>query len=226
MERIFRRLRRARLAPRPLPGVGFHGGEQELAGQAHALDPQPRLCAPRRLQPARHARGGKSPGLRVDRVEPGTAGARRVYGTFTRPLLPEPARLPPGSRSASAGGGCRSARGGTATGPTSSASCRRTARSSPGRAHIFGHGLLGSADAVLALEPLGSLSSVVVCATDWIGFARGHSRDHEVLERPLGLPEDADRTQQGILDFMFLGRRWFTPTGSPATRRSGTPAAR
>ena len=89
-----------------------------------------------------------------------------------------------------------------------------SARSSPGRAYIFGHGLLGSADAVLALEPLGSLSSVVVCATDWIGFAREDIPEITRFSSDLsGFPRMPDRTQQGILDFMFLGRLMVHPDG-------------
>jgi hypothetical protein len=85
---------------------------------------------------------------------------------------------------------------------------------SNGRPLIFGHGLFGGAEAVLGLAPLVAASNFVVCATDWTGMSQ------EDLPTAFGLTEDLtrfprlpDRTQQGFLNFMFLGRLMIHPQG-------------
>ena len=127
---------------------GFHGGEQELAGQAHALDPQPRLCAPN-VQPARHACGRKSPGLQRRPRRARRGGCAQGLPGPSVPA-PEPARLPPSSAlPPQPAGAAGHAPGRNMHGPSFICILPPSARgSSPGCAHIFGHGLLGSADAV------------------------------------------------------------------------------
>ena len=86
-----------------------------------------------------------------------------------------------------------------------------------GRPLIFGHGLFGGAEAVLGLAPLATASNFVACATDWSGMSQedlptafGITED---LSRFAGLP---DRTQQGFLNFLFLGRLMVHPQGLPS----------
>ena len=76
-----------------------------------------------------------------------------------------------------------------------------------GRPLIFGHGLFGGAEAVLGLAPLAAASNFVACATDWSGMSQ------EDLPTAFGITEDlsrfprlSDRSQQGFLNFLFLGR--------------------
>ena len=183
-------------APRPLPGVGFHGGEQELAGQAHALDPQPRLCAPRRPQPARHARGGRAPAFSVDRVEPGTAGAREVYRTSPSCYLNR--RGCRRARASASAAGARSSSGGNSHRANFICIVPPTARVLAGaRIHLRARpARLGRRRG--RVEPLGSLSSVVVCATDWIGFAREDIPEITRFSSDLsGFPRMPDRTSRG-----------------------------
>ncbi|MGH2799641.1 MAG: hypothetical protein ACRDM0_18685 [Thermoleophilaceae bacterium] len=86
-----------------------------------------------------------------------------------------------------------------------------------GRPLIFGHGLLGGAEAVLSLSPLVSAANFVACATDWSGMSA------EDIPNALAISEDisrfrtlADRNQQGFLNFLFLGRLMLHPQGLPA----------
>ena len=216
MERIFRRLRRARISRRDLYLAWDFTVASRSSLAKRMLSIRNRAFArlgDRNLRDMRVA--GRAPAFSVDRVEPGTAGARRVYGTFTVPCYLNRRGCPPGSRFRLSRRGLPVRSGGNSHRANFICIVPPTARgSSPGRAYIFGHGLLGSADAVLALEPLGSLSSVVVCATDWIGFAREDIPEITRFSGDLsGFPRMPDRTQQGILDFMFLGRLMVHPDG-------------
>ena len=83
-----------------------------------------------------------------------------------------------------------------------------------GRPLIFGHGLFGGAEAVLGLAPLAAAGNFVACATDWSGMSQEDVQTAfgitEDLSRFPGLP---DRTQQGFLNFLFLGRLMVHPQG-------------
>ncbi len=91
------------------------------------------------------------------------------------------------------------------------------ARPPKARASLYGHGLFGSASEInqLQLKTMGEEHNIVYCATDWIGMA------HEDLETTIGviIPDLSnfnmlvDRTQQGWLDAMYLGRAMVNPKG-------------
>ncbi len=136
----------------------------------------------------------------------------RVDGTFTIPCFLNRPGCPPGSR-------FRLNRRGL---PVRSAGnvqverfiCLVPEAGTNGRPLIFGHGLLGGAEAVLPLAPLASAGNFVACATDWSGMSA------EDLPNVFALSEDlsrfrtlADRNQQGFLNFLFLGRLMVHPQG-------------
>jgi cephalosporin-C deacetylase-like acetyl esterase len=83
-----------------------------------------------------------------------------------------------------------------------------------GRPLIFGHGLFGTADAVLPLAPLAAAGNFVACATDWSGMSSEDVPNALALSEDLSrFPTLTDRTQQGFLNFLFLGRLMIHPQG-------------
>jgi hypothetical protein len=100
----------------------------------------------------------------------------------------------------------------------------------PSGVSLYGHGLLGSQDEVNsdAEVDFGQLHNWTFCATDWLGMA------FEDLPTVVGLvtPDLSnfhlipDRNQQGILDFLFLGRLMKDPrafAANPAFQVDGQP---
>jgi hypothetical protein len=92
------------------------------------------------------------------------------------------------------------------------------------RVSLYGHGLLGSAGEVGGgnVQAMGDEHDVVFCATDWAGMS--------TIDVPnvLGLLQNlsnfrslADRSQQGFLNFMYLGRWLIHPDG--ASKAAGFP---
>jgi hypothetical protein len=85
------------------------------------------------------------------------------------------------------------------------------------RPSLYGHGLFGSASEInqRQLKAMGQEHNIVYCATDWIGMS------HEDLETTIGvvIPDLSnfnmlvDRTQQGWLDALYLGRAMIHPEG-------------
>ena len=86
----------------------------------------------------------------------------------------------------------------------------------PGRPSLYGHGLLGSADEV-GSSPQRTLAqehNFVFCATDEIGFAEGDVPNTIGILQNLGrFPQLTDRSQQGLLNELLLGRLMDNPDG-------------
>ena len=107
----------------------------------------------------------------------------------------------------------------------------RAAESAPGRASLYGHGLLGSGKEALDGKHVHLMSqehNFTFCATDWSGFAE---EDLPIAIALLGdlsrFPELTDRLQQGILNFTYLGRLMRHAQGlasDPAFQVAGHPA--
>jgi hypothetical protein len=71
----------------------------------------------------------------------------------------------------------------------------------------MGHGLLGTADQVEGLVANAAAANTTFCATDWIGMATEDVPNAVAILNDLGRFRSlADRLQQGMLDFLFLGR--------------------
>jgi hypothetical protein len=99
----------------------------------------------------------------------------------------------------------------------------------PARVALYGHGLLGDASQVTggAIQDLASEQNIVLCATDWIGMASEDiPNDVSILANVSHFDSLADRGQQGMLNFLYLGRALIHPDGlstNPAFEASGKP---
>ena len=84
----------------------------------------------------------------------------------------------------------------------------------PARQFVFGHGLLGEASQTAGLGSLGGSINIAFCGADWIGMS---TEDVPTVIEILGqlgrFREQADRLQQGHLEFLFLGRLMVHPAG-------------
>ena len=79
----------------------------------------------------------------------------------------------------------------------------------PARASLYGHGLLGSEREVSAgnVRSMANEHNFVFCATKWIGMSEDDVANAiNILGNLSGFPTLADRTQQGFLNALFLGR--------------------
>jgi len=75
------------------------------------------------------------------------------------------------------------------------------------RAIIYGHGLLGDASEVEANRDEPGMLTNVMCASDWIGLSESDITTVVTLLPDMNKFRTlADRSQQGLLNFMYLGR--------------------
>ncbi len=90
------------------------------------------------------------------------------------------------------------------------------ATTAAGRPSLYGHGLLGDASEV-GSSPQRSLAQAhnfVFCATDEIGFSEGDIPNTiGILQNMGNFPQLTDRTQQGLLNELYLGRLMDNPSG-------------
>jgi hypothetical protein len=97
----------------------------------------------------------------------------------------------------------------------------------PAHGMLYGHGLLGSADEITdsVIEKMGNEHDSVVCGTNWLGLSEDDvATDAGILLDVSEFPTLPDRGQQGMLDFLFLGRLMDDAAGfdsSPAFQSSG-----
>ncbi len=186
---------------------------------------------------------GRAPRFSVSRVEalaPCGAGgcqagqsddlARRVYGSFRVPCFLDRRGCPPGSRfRLSRRGLPLRLPGNTYRARLICLVPRSVTGSHPGRPLMYGHGLFGGAEEILSgpLTRLAASARSVTCATDWRGMSREDLPNVAVILPDLShFPELVDRTQQGMLNFLFLGRLMIHPRGlvsHPAFRDPGGP---
>ncbi|HZJ27011.1 MAG TPA: hypothetical protein VFF40_08405 [Acidimicrobiia bacterium] len=165
--------------------------------------------------------GDAAPAFTVDSVQDDVDDRiyRRVTGTFTVPNYLTGAGEP-GSRFNNGPDGLPARNGDQ----TASFICNIPRAASadgelpvdPARAGVYGHGLLGSNSEVNAgnVRSMSNEHNFMFCATKWTGFA-----DEDIgtavsaAQDFSNFPELADRTQQGFLHFLFLGRLLRTPDG-------------
>ncbi len=92
----------------------------------------------------------------------------------------------------------------------------------PGHAMLYGHGLLGSAQEINdpAIEDMANEHDFVICGTNWLGLSQDDvGTDAQIITNLSLFPSLPDRGQQGMLDFLFLGRLMTSRAGfgsSPA----------
>ena len=131
---------------------------------------------------------------------------RTVRGTFEVPLYLDGGGQP-GSRMAF-GDGDVPARTGTFTAPFR-CTVPTAWSGGPLRPVVYGHGLLGSEDEVGArnIRLMTNEHGYLYCATRWIGMSEEDVGNAvNILNDLSGFPTLADRSQQGILNTLFLGR--------------------
>jgi hypothetical protein len=86
----------------------------------------------------------------------------------------------------------------------------------PARPSLYGHGLLGTADGVNGghLQALAVEHNIMLCATDWIGMSQDDIPNAVTILADLSrFSTLADRVQQGMLNFLYLGRAMIHPQG-------------
>ncbi len=92
------------------------------------------------------------------------------------------------------------------------------------RAAIYGHGLFGESSYNISGGEFGSSNvramqsehNIMFCATDWIGMSQEDilaGNIHQIMADLTGLPRQLDRSQQGLLNFMFLAELLQHPDG-------------
>ena len=157
---------------------------------------------------------GNAPPFSVTSTED-LGDVQRVDGNFTVPCFLNRPGCPPGSR-------FRLNRRGLPVRTPGNVQVERficlvPENGSNGRPLLFGHGLLGGAEAVLGLAPLASAGNFVACATDWSGMSAEDIPNTLAISGNLSLfPTLADRNQQGFLNFLFLGRLMIHAQGLPS----------
>jgi hypothetical protein len=86
----------------------------------------------------------------------------------------------------------------------------------PARPSLYGHGLLGDASQVAggAQQALAFEQNIMLCATDWSGMSTEDlPNDVAILADLSHFDSLADRGQQGMLNFLYLGRALIHPDG-------------
>ena len=220
--------------PRPLPRLGLHGREREDPVGPPARDPRRRVRPARRPQARRPAGERRSPGFTLDKVtdfppcgndgcQPGEDDVirRRVEGHVTVPCYLDQPGCPPGSRFRLGPDGLpRQTPGNTHEAnficniPRSvglgapGAACRSTATAcsaAPARSTASAACRSRASTGSCCAPPTGSGCRAATCRT--------RSRSSRTSRAS---PTLADRLQQGMVNFLFLGRAMIHPQGFAA----------
>ena len=87
------------------------------------------------------------------------------------------------------------------------------------RPSLYGHGLLGTAGEVggSSAQPFAQAHNLAFCATDWVGMSFSDVPNVLTLLQDLSnFRSLVDRSQQGYVNFMYLGRWMIHPQGASA----------
>src|SRR4051812_7785784 len=155
---------------------------------------------------------------------------RTVQGTFTVPCYLDKPGCPPGSKFlyTDLDSNTPTRIPGNTAAATFTCLIPRSAQDTPQRVSLYGHGLFGSQSEVGAdnVKTMASTYGFVFCATDWWGMANQDVPTTAGLILP-DLSNFAilpDRVQQGMLNFLLLGRLAIHPDGlssDPAFQMNG-----
>ncbi len=146
---------------------------------------------------------------------------REVRGTFTVPCYLDKPACPTGSKFlyTDLDSNTPTPLPGNTAAPTFRCIVPRSAQDGPRRVSLYGHGLFGSQSEVTAgnVKTMAAVHGFVFCATDWWGMA------NQDVVTTLGILGDLsnfallpDRVQQGMLNFLLLGRLMIHPQGLAA----------
>jgi hypothetical protein len=158
---------------------------------------------------------------------------RRVEGRVMVPCYLNAAGCPPGSQFAYGADGLPLRTAGNVDAANYVCAIPRSAVAggtvSPARPSLFGHGLLGTASQVTggAAQDLANEHDILLCGTDWIGLSQGDIPNVvSILQDISRFSTLADRAQQGMLNFLYLGRTMINAIGfntNPAFQFNGEP---
>jgi hypothetical protein len=157
---------------------------------------------------------GSAPAFSVDEVRD-VAGGRRIAGRVAVPCFLDQPGCPPGSRfrldrrglPVRTPGNVQQARF-VCIVPSSASPANRA------RPLLFGHGLFQNASIVDQAAPIAMGANAVMCGTDFSGMSTEDVPNALSVSGDLSrFPTLADRLQQGLLNFMFLGRLMIHPQG-------------
>ena len=169
--------------------------------------------------------GSRAPLFTVDSVTDYTAEqdaliARQVKGTVVVPsYLNTPLGLPGSRLNLDSSGIPRRLLGNVQLAKFVCNIPRTASAATPARPVLYGHGLLGDPSEIDsgALKQYMAESNTMLCATPWIGMATEDVPNVLVALADMSLfPSIPDRSQQGFLDFLFLGRAAVHPSGFTA----------
>ena len=146
---------------------------------------------------------------------------RRISGRMTVPCYLNVPGCPPGSRFAYGGAGDDTPDPVPANTMLAEFVCNVPRRQTdgaapPARPSLYGHGLLGSPGEVGAgnVKAMGQEHNFVFCATPWIGMSQEDIPNIvSILLDLSNFPSLADRVQQSMVNFMYLGRAMIHPRG-------------
>ncbi|MEA2454254.1 MAG: hypothetical protein QOI45_516 [Thermoleophilaceae bacterium] len=140
--------------------------------------------------------------------------ARRISGTVDVPCWLNKPGCPPGSRFKLNRRGLPVRKPGNVQKARFVCIVPASSATTPARPLLFGHGLFQNETAVDAIAALAVLSNAVICGTNFTGMAEEDLANAANVSGDLSrFPTMADRLQQGILNFMFLGRLMIHPQG-------------
>jgi hypothetical protein len=154
--------------------------------------------------------GDGVPSFTVDQVEeaPEPGMARRISGTFAVPSFLT-GDGGPGSQFALDDDGLPTRGTGQITARFRCTIPTGATADSPVRMSLYGHGLLGDLGEVSSdiVQEMADRYDIAYCATDWIGMAEEDIPNAASILADLSrFPTLADRSQQGFLAFLYLGR--------------------
>jgi hypothetical protein len=167
---------------------------------------------------------GRAPAFRVTQVTDFTPEqnpylARWIDGEVTVPCYLDQPGCPPGSRFNYAHPGDflpTPIPGNVMTAPFRCTVPRSATPDHPARLSLYGHGLLGNYTEVRAgnVQLMANEHDIVFCATYWAGMSNPDIGNAIMVLQDLGrMPTIADRLQQGMLNFLYLGRLMIHPQG-------------
>jgi hypothetical protein len=182
---------------------------------------------------------GSAPPFTVTGTTPNPAPGimSEVTGTYTVPCYLNDTGCTPTPTSSTDGGGFHYGSNKPDATPTQKPGNTTTAQfdciiptsaaTTPARASLYGHGLLGSASEVHAgnVEAMASEHNMMFCATNWWGLA-GTDVPYDIaaLQDLNKFPDVIDRLQQGVLNTLYLSRLMRTSDGlasDPAFQTGG-----
>jgi hypothetical protein len=223
MEEIFHTLKRAGIKRRELYLAWDFtvASARSLSGRLrHIRDDAFRALGDRDLGDLRVS--GSSPKFTITRVTEFTPAEnaeirRRVEGTVEVPCYLDLPGCPPGSRYVLGPDGLPARTPGNVHQANFICNIPRSVTSaSPARPSLYGHGLFGGASEVNSISrlPIATEHRIMLCASDWIGMSGADIPNTiSVLSDLSRFPTLADRLQQSMINFLYLGRAMIHPRG-------------